>query len=401
MGLRALAAPMAAALRRLAGALGEAVLWTYARTAPGHWTDREPASILVLRNNDLGDLLVATPLFAALRRRFPTARIVAAVGRWNVPALAGNPHVSEIVVVEAPWFNKFVRRQSAWRRLRYLLSSPEVEALRRRRFDVGIDVLGSRWGAALLLRAGVLRRLGVRGYAGGHTGCQRSVAFDPGEHVGRSALRFAELLGATELPAARPQIFLTAGERAAGEAAWRALAPGAARRIVVAPGSGLAVKAWPPASYAALVGRLGEIPGAAVAIAGGPGDRPLGERLAGGAPAPLALANLAGHLSLRETFALVAAADLVVCNSSVLMHAAAAFAKPTVVLLGASFPSARRHQAQWGYPETSVSLGREAGERESLATPEEALAAIRAIAGLAPSRPAALPERPARSAEAR
>ena len=40
-----------------------------------------------LRPNDLGDLLTTTPAFAALRRRFPSSRIVAAVARYE--ALAG------------------------------------------------------------------------------------------------------------------------------------------------------------------------------------------------------------------------------------------------------------------------------------------------------------------------
>jgi lipopolysaccharide heptosyltransferase II len=374
MGLRKRAVRTAAALRRLVGALGEAVLWAYARAAPQGWTDREPTSILVLRNNDLGDMLIITPLFAALRRRFPGVRIAAAAGRWSLPVLTGNPHISEVLIVNAPWFNKFVPHQSTWHRLRYLVSSPQVFMLRHRRFDVGIDVLGSRWGAALLLRAGVPRRLGVCGYAGGHTGCQRTVAFDPCEHVGRSALRFAELLGATELPPTRPQIFLSPAERTAGDEAWRAIAARGVRRIVVAPGSGLATKSWPLASYAELAARLAAQPDVAVAIAGGPQDHASGERLA--AAAGGRTTNLAGHLSLRESFALVSAADLVVCNSSVLMHAAAAFDRPTVVLLGESFSSARQHQAQWGYPRICVSLGKEPGELDGLATPEEALAVI-------------------------
>ena len=35
-----------------------------------------------------------------------------------------------------------------------------------------------------------------------------SVEFNSDEHVGRQALRFAELLGCTDLPENRPQIFL-------------------------------------------------------------------------------------------------------------------------------------------------------------------------------------------------
>jgi heptosyltransferase-2 len=83
--------------------------------------------------------------------------------------------------------------------------------------------------------------------------------------------------------------------------------------------------------------------------------------------------NFAGHLSLRETFALVAAADLVICNSSMLMHAAAAFDRPTFVLLGESFASTRQHDAQWGYPGTCWSLGKEPGGRSRLFTAAEVI----------------------------
>jgi heptosyltransferase-2 len=226
--------------------------------------------------------------------------------------------------------------------------------------------------------------LGVRGYAGGHTGVQARVDFDPWEHVGRSALRFAELLGAIDLPPCRPQIFLSAAEQRLGETCWRELDAGnaanagqAGPRVVIGPSGGVAARCWPLESFAALAGLLAERPAAMaamIAVAGGPRDRIAGDRVAAAAPRAR---NFAGHLSLRETFALVAAADLVICNSSMLMHAAAAFARPTLVLLGPSFPSARQHDAQWGYPGTCRSLGREPGERDAVAAPQEALAALR------------------------
>jgi heptosyltransferase-2 len=369
------------ALRRAAGRLGaataEALVWTAARFAPvPHPVGprKEPRSILILRNNDLGDLLVVTPLFEALRRRYPAAAIVAAVGRWNVATLRHNPYISEVLVTNAPWFNKFVPRQTVPRILAYIAFSAESKELARRAFDIGIDVLGSPWGSLLLLRARIPLRLGVHGYAGGHTGVDRWVDFDPQEEVGRSALRFAELLGATELPPCRPQIFLTPAERWAGEQAWRRVLAGRqGLRVVVAPAGGLPGKCWPPASYAELAARLAAVGGLGIAVTGGPQDLALGNRLAAAAPG---VVNLAGHLSLRETFALVAAADLVLCNSSVLMHAAAAFAKPTFVLLGRSFPSALQHDAQWGYPGLCRSLGREPGERADLYLPAEVMALI-------------------------
>jgi heptosyltransferase-2 len=369
---------------------GEAAVALAARLAPSvAEPPAEPPSILVLRNNDLGDVLVATPLFEALRRRFPRAQIVAAVGRWSLPLLAGNPHLSEVLAVDAPWINKFVRPQGPWRAAAFIARSEAARELARRRFAVGIDVAGSVWGSLLLLRAGIPFRLGVRGYAGGHSGVQRRVEYDPDEHVARSALRFAELLGAGELPECRPQVFLDPAERATGEQCWLGLfgprRPGVAR-VALGPGGGLAARSWPAERWAALVEALAARSGFAVAVAGGPDWREPGERLAARSPAAQ---SLAGHLSLRETLAVVAAADLVVSNSSMLMHAAAAFSRPTVVLLGDSFSSARAHDRQWGYPGTCRSLGREPGERRSIASPDEAMVAIEEV--LAQPAPAERP----------
>jgi ADP-heptose:LPS heptosyltransferase len=343
----------------------------------------DPRSIFVLRNNDIGDLLVVTPLFAALRSRFPGAAIAAGVGDWGRPVLSHNPHVSEVLPVNAPWFNKYSGRRGA---LRYLWRSPETRALAERHFEVGIDVLGSAWGALLLLEAGIPYRMGVHGYAGGHSAAQAVVEFDPALHVGRAALRFAELLGASDLPPCRPQIFLTAAERENGERSWRAVEPAGRRRprLLVGPGGGLAAKCWPASSFAILVGalaqpdgrvgRLAQPVGPAVLVVGGPREQDLVSTVAAGSPAA---GRLPAVPSLREVFALAAAADVVICNSSMLLHAAAAFERATVVLLGESFPSASRHQAQWGYPERCRSLGKEPGLKTGIASPDEALAAVK------------------------
>jgi heptosyltransferase-2 len=364
-------------VRRLAGSAGagllEGAVFALGKPRRSSGPAAEPRSIFVLRNNDVGDVLVITPLFDALRRRFPAARIAAGVGPWSAEVLRGNPHLSEVVTVQAPWFNKYTQGKGPAGRLAYLLRSLEMRELRRRGFDTGIDVLGSAWGSLLLLRAGIPRRLGVRGYAGGHSAAHLAVRYDPGEHVGRAALRFAELLGATDLPAARPQIFLSAAEREAGERLWSGERK---RRVVVGPGGGVAARLWPRERFAALLRRLGELGEVETVVVGGPMERGWAAEMAAGVPGARSLADL----GLRESFALVAAADLVLCNSSMLLHVAAAFRRPTVALLGESFPSARQHQAQWGYPGTCRSLGREPGS-DALATPEEALAAAREVAG--------------------
>ncbi len=360
--------------RRIGAGTLEGLVRTRAALAPAlPEAPAPPRSIFVLRNNDVGDLLVVTPLFDALRRRFPDVWLAAGVGSWNLDVLRGNPHLSEVLPVNAPWFNKYQARAGTLGRLSYLRSSPEVRAVAERRFEMGIDVLGSAWGSLFLLAAQIPYRLGVRGYAGGHSAVQGAVSFNPGEHVGRSALRFAELLGATDLPPARPQIFLTSQEKEEAERWWAAVEAGPRRRrIVIAPGGGLPGKRWPWESFAALAAGLP--PDVPVLVLGGLNEQDLVSRVAAASPNARSFPEAPG---LRQVFALLAAADLVVTNSSMPLHAAAAFGRPAVVLLGESFPSALQHQAQWGYPGLSVSLGKEPGERVGILTPAEALSAVR------------------------
>lgn len=384
---RAASGPLRRSGRRLSAGVFEAVVRAAAAFAPSRSAaPLAPRSIFVLRNNDVGDLLVITPLFEALRVRFPEARIAAGVGSWNVPVLAGNPHLSEVLAINAPWFNKYQGKTGPLRRLAYLSRSPEVRELARQRFEVGIDVLGSGWGSLLMLRGRIPYRLGVRGYAGGHSAVQAAVAFDPGEQVGRSALRFAEILGAQWLPPCRPQLFLTGAEQEAAERWWAAGENGERRlRILLGPGGGLAEKRWPAESFVSLARGLASVGGLSLVVLGGARERDLVAAVAAAtAPRGRKPDETPG---LREVFALTAASDLVVCNSSMLMHVAAAFAKPTVVVLGKVFPSARLHQAQWGYAGACRSLGREPGGRDAPCTPEEALAAVREeIAALVAAR---------------
>src|SRR5262245_59438035 len=52
--------------------------------------------ILVIRRDNIGDLVCTTPLFAALRSRYPQAHIAALVNSYNAAVLDGNPHVDAV-----------------------------------------------------------------------------------------------------------------------------------------------------------------------------------------------------------------------------------------------------------------------------------------------------------------
>ena len=317
-----------------------------------------PKRIFVLRNNDIGDLLVITPLFEALRRRFPGTEILAGVGSWNKEVLAGNPHVSRTLEVNAPWHNKFVQPQGVLAALQYVYLSKEARAVQGEHADIGIDVLGSGFGSLLLMRARIPYRLGVRGYAGGNSAVQSLVQYSAEEHVGRQALRFAELLGCTDLSENRPQIFL-------------GRAPVQNNAVIIAPGVGLPGKGWPVDHFIELGRLLGK---EKILVIGSEKDRALGAQIC--EKSPIAR-DLTGKLSLRESFEVIGGAKLVICNSSMAMHSAAAFRRPSIVVLGELIPSASQHRRQWGYPETTV-LGRDE-DHPGIFSPEEVAAKTRKI----------------------
>lgn len=311
-------------------------------------------TIFVIRNNDIGDLLVITPLFEALHRCFPDASIVAGIGGWNHEVLENNPYVSKIISLNAPWHNNFITNQSPWKAFKYLLFSDEVKRIRAQRLDVGIDVLGSAYGSLLMMRAGIPYRLGVRGYAGGHTGASAFVNYCADEHVGRSALRFVELLGGTPLPERLPQIYLNPSELVNGANRWNQFGKRESR-IVLGPGGGFPEKCWPVQNYCEIARLLSQRSDVNLVVVGGKQDIEKGRLIASVGPG---IANMAGTMTLRETFALVANTDLVLCNSSMIMHVAAAFRKMSVVVLGEYFNQAEQHAVQWGYDALTIVMGK-------------------------------------------
>ena len=56
--------------------------------------------ILVIRRDNIGDLVCTTPFLFALRERFPRAHIAALVNTYNEAVLAGNPAVDAVYAYE-------------------------------------------------------------------------------------------------------------------------------------------------------------------------------------------------------------------------------------------------------------------------------------------------------------
>lgn len=61
---------------------------------------QSPKKILVVRRDNIGDLVCTTPAIAALRQKFPDAEIGALVNSYNAEVLRGNPNVDHLFVYQ-------------------------------------------------------------------------------------------------------------------------------------------------------------------------------------------------------------------------------------------------------------------------------------------------------------
>ena len=90
--------------------------------------------ILVIRRDNIGDLVCTTPLFTTLRNSFPHAHIAALVNSYNSPVLNANPNLDVIYV-----YKKAKHRESGESKISVWLSTLRlIISLRQQKWDYAI-----------------------------------------------------------------------------------------------------------------------------------------------------------------------------------------------------------------------------------------------------------------------
>jgi len=292
----------------------------------------DPRRILLVQLDHLGDAIISTVMLAALRRRYPQARIEVLASAWNREVFQSAAEVDRVYVSRVNRFARGPRLPLAWIASTFWWGL----VLRRRKIDLGIDVRGEFPLALLLWLTGARRRLGWN-CGGGRFLLTDSPAFVPGRP--EVASRWAQL---AELGIAAPQSGRSGEPRFhAGDEARqmvrRELAqlarehPAAERRVVVHVGAGTPAKQWPIEHWQALLSRLVTRYAAQVVLVGSATDRIIARAILGPGGWP-GVVDWTGRLRLVELAALLEESDLLVGADSAPAHLAAAVAAPVVVL---------------------------------------------------------------------
>ena len=309
--------------------------------------------ILVIRRDNIGDLVCTTPLFTALRAHFPDARICALVNSYNVEALAGNPDLNAVYV-----YTK-VKHLPAGKSVlgAYLDRVRLLVRLRREQFDYAI-IPGAGFMPRALGLARLIRPRHIIGFTEmGKLGARHIDMGVP--HAEQAALHETEdifrLLGLLGISGPPPKLCVVAD---ATESTRARLALEKISAATLSIGVHISARKisqrWPSAAFVRLIRTLHEHYGARFMLFWSPGseDNPMhpgddnkaAEIMRGLIDIP-ALA-FPTH-TLTELIGGLAACDYVICSDGGAMHLAAALGKPVVCFFGKS-DAARWHP--WGVP---------------------------------------------------
>jgi heptosyltransferase-2 len=288
----------------------------------------EPGNILVLDFGQLGDVVLSLPALAAIRRRFPQARITVVGGTATAPIVQMSGLADRTLSVD----RVALRDGPKLRSLTALAGL--VGEVRRARYDLAIDLHSLSESNLLAYVAGVPER--VFAQRGGRSLDFLATLRAPWEDRDKHQVdRYLDVLvplgvsGASRIPR-----LPTRGEDdefVQHMLEERGVAEGSVL-IGIFPGAGWTLKRWPLERFAELASHLEQEDGARIVVFLGPEEAPV----AGPVRAAFSSSALViDRLTLSQLASAAARLKFLISNDSGPMHLTAAVGTPVLLLLGA------------------------------------------------------------------
>ena len=300
----------------------------------------DPRRILVIRRDNIGDLVLTTPLIHGLRSHFPKTWVGVLGNTYNTPILNAHPDIDGLFA-----YDKAKHQPQRLRLAVYVDTARLLLRLRAMRIDIAILAgPGVQRQAAQL--AGWIKPRAILGFviAGAPSQVTLPVAYGDGAslHEAEDVFRLGATLGITGAPGP-----CCLGADAGAAARLRqALPPGARGRRLVA----LHISArrprqrWPAAAFAALMRELMAREDVFLLLLWAPGASADPRHPGDDEKAAAILALLGAHAgcllwpthTLASLTGALAACELMVCADGGAMHVAAGLGVPVVALFGDS-----------------------------------------------------------------
>jgi len=305
------------------------------------------SSILVIRRDNIGDLVCTTPLISALRRRYPRAHIAALVNTYNRQVLEGHPDLDALYAYAKAKHRLPGQSRAAiyWDKFVLMLK------LRARHFDY-VVLASPHPGASALRLARWIAPAHIAGYADARGQVDLALPRDAAGamHEVEDVFRLARLFGVEGAPG-KLSMAMDANARAHARTALGARGP-ERKLIAVHISARKSSQRWPVERYAELMQALGGEADFLLLWSPGAADHP---QHPGDDAKAQAVMDAAGNVplvaypthALKDLAAALSLADYVICSDGGAMHIAAALDKPILCFFGDS-DAARWHP--WGVP---------------------------------------------------
>ncbi len=280
----------------------------------------------------IGDTLLATPIFRAVRAQWPDAHIALLTGKNARVLLQNNPYLDEI------WEFDPYKSDKGTRAYLHL-----VQRLRTGKFDLCLALNRSFHSALTPWLGGIKTRAGFESEGRGPL---LNCRVDYDREKSEIACYFDVLRAVAPNAPVNPalELWISADETSRAQAhladAWGERVP---REYLVGiqPGASQARKRWSAAGFASVADQLVSVnPYLRLALIGGPDEQDATEEMLSlcGPEAKARAISFAGGCDLRESLALVSQLGLFLGNDTAIMHSAVALGVPTVALFGPTNP---------------------------------------------------------------
>jgi heptosyltransferase I len=296
-------------------------------------------NILIVKLSAIGDVIHALPVAQALKATFPQARLSWVVERAAFELVANHPYIDEVILFEK------VRCRSLTGMALYL--PVLLRGLRRRRFDLALDLQGLLKSGLIAYLSGAPERLVYCNARELSDRLSRRIC-GPNQHghIVEQYLDVVWALGGT-VTAVDFGIRFSDAEVQSAQAILADHGWQGKPYIALIPGANWPNKRWPTGYFAQLAELLYQ-QGITSLITGGPDDVALAEEINNAANVPVL--NLTGQTSLKQLAWVLQKARVTVGGDTGPMHLAVAVGTPTVALMGPTDinrngPYGKGHQA--------------------------------------------------------
>jgi heptosyltransferase I len=293
--------------------------------------------ILIIKTSAIGDVIHTLPSLAALRQKYPQARIDWLVEEAAARVLLGHPQLDRVLVSKRKHWTRQVktgRWRQTWQEVHAL-----VRELRAERYDLLIDFQNLLKSGVFVWLAKAERKAGF-GRGMEHSECsylflnERIAPVSMDLHAVDRELLLLKALG-VEGAGVNLELPIMPAERQAAEELLRRKGTDLAKPLLaINPMTTWETKHWQAEKFSELADRLQDE--FAVVFTGGIGDHSAIETICNRMPQPAI--NLAGDTDLKTLAALYERAAMVVSTDTGPMHVAAAVGTPVVALFGPTAP---------------------------------------------------------------